>query len=261
MKTSTTAALSLAALLCACTPREAAVRPAPAGTAPTPSAPSAAPQTGQHARALDRPVARRLSARYLLHLPREYGRDPARRWPLILYLHGGSLRGTDVDTVRVWGVPRVAERDPDFPFIVVSPQAAPGTLWTDTELLGALLDEVIATHAVDTARVYLTGHSMGGNGAWYLAYMYPERFAAIVPMSGPANPWWAGRLRGMPVWVFHGAKDAVVPIRESEEMVRALREAGNTGVRYTALPDGDHGLLDLYETHREIYDWLLQHRR
>ncbi|HEV2733916.1 MAG TPA: alpha/beta fold hydrolase [Longimicrobiaceae bacterium] len=259
MKTFALAALSLAALLCACTPREAAVRPAPAGAAPT--AASAAPQTGQHARTLDRPVARRLSARYLLHLPREYGRDPARRWPVILYLHGGSLRGTDVDTVRVWGVPRVAERDPDFPFIVVSPQAAPGTLWTDTELLDALLGEVIATHAVDTARVYLTGHSMGGNGAWYLAYMHPERFAAVVPMSGPANPWWAGRLRGMPVWVFHGAKDAVVPIRESEEMVRALREAGNTGVRYTALPDRDHGLLDLYETHREIYDWLLQHRR
>ena len=257
MKTTPLALLSLAAALCACAPREAAVRPA---AGPAPSATSAA-RTGQHARALDREVTRRLSARYLLHLPREYGRDPARRWPLILYLHGGSLRGADVDTVRAWGVPRVAERDPDFPFIVVSPQAPAGTLWTDTELLVGLLDEVAATHAVDTTRVYLTGHSMGGNGAWYLAYMHPERFAAVVSMSGPANPWWAGRLRATPAWVFHGAKDEIVPIRESEEMVRALREAGNPEVRFSALPDRGHGLLDLYERDRTIYDWLLTHRR
>lgn len=257
MRTPGVLALALAAALCGC------ARPAPP-PGPGPDGADAVREdvrTGQHARTLDTTVAKRLSARYLLHLPRDYGREPGRRWPLILYLHGGSLRGTDVDTVRVWGVPRVAERDPDFPFVVVSPQAAPGTLWTDTELLAALLDEVAARYAVDTTRVYLTGHSMGGNGAWYLAYAHPERFAAVVPMSAPANPWWATRLRDVPVWVFHGARDSVVPLRESEAMVKALREEGNRRVRLTVLPERGHGLLDLYGENREIYDWLLRHRR
>lgn len=90
-------------------------------------------------------------------------------------------------------LPALVERDPAFPFVVVSPQTAAGTLWTDTALLAALLDEVSSRYAVDASRVYLTGHSMGGNGAWFLAYTHPERFAAVAPMSGPANPWWASR--------------------------------------------------------------------
>lgn len=219
-------------------------------------------RTGQHAQAFDTTALKRLSARYLLHLPRDYGREPGKRWPLILYLHGGSRRGTEIDSVRVWGLPKLVERDPSFPFIVVSPQAGPGTLWTDTDLLEALLDEVAARYAVDTTRIYLTGHSMGGNGTWYLAYMHPERFAAIAPMSGPANPWWATRLRNMPVWIFHGVQDSIVPIRESEEMVRALREGGNQQVRFNFLPDCEHGLLDLYEdAESELYKWFLQHQR
>lgn len=234
---------------------------APAGTTERAASHSGV-RAGHYQQALDTTAVKRLSARYLLHLPRDYGRDPSRRWPLILYLHGGSRRGADLDSVRVWGLPKLVEQDPSFPFIVVSPQAAPGTLWTDTDLLAALLDEVAARYAVDRTRVYLTGHSMGGNGTWYLAYAHPERFAAIAPMSGPANPWWAARLRAMPTWVFHGAQDSIVPIHESEDMVRALREEGNQRVRFTALPDREHGLLDLYEDPgSELYTWFLQHRR
>lgn len=220
------------------------------------------PHAGQHAQTFDTSVVKRRSARYLLHLPKDYGQQPDKRWPLILYLHGGSLRGANVDSVRVWGLPKLVEQDPTFPFIVISPQAAAGALWTDTDLLIGLLDEVIARYRVDTTRVYLTGHSMGGNGAWYLAYMHPDRFAAIAPMSAPANPWWATRLHNMPTWVFHGVQDSIVPIRESEEMVRTLRQRGNQQVRFTALPEREHGLLDLYEnSQNELYGWFLRHRR
>ncbi|MFL5357561.1 hypothetical protein [Archangium sp.] len=103
----------------------------------------------QSAQRLERRVVRTLKARYLLHLPKDYGVEPGKRWPLILYLHGGSLRGEDVERVRVWGVPQLAEKDPAFPFIVVAPQAPAGTLWTDTELLVSLLDEVSRRYAVD----------------------------------------------------------------------------------------------------------------
>ncbi len=81
-------------------------------------------------------------------------------------------------------------------------------------------------------------------------------------MSGPANPCWATRLRDLPVWVFHGAQDTVVPIRESEEMVHSLREAGNSRVRFSILPERGHGLLELYERRDfELYAWFLEQRR
>lgn len=237
---------------------------APLASTPPPVAERApAARTGQHADTLETRLVRPVSLRYLLHLPRDYGQDTTRRWPLILYLHGGSLRGESVDTVRVWGLPRRADREPDLPFIVVSPQTPRGTLWTDTEALVALLDHVAARHAVDPDRVYLTGHSMGGNGAWYLAYRHPERFAAIAPMSAPANPWWAGRLAATPTWVFHGAQDSVVPLRESEEMVGALRRQGNERVRFSVLPHEGHGIVGIYEEAqgRALLDWFLEHRR
>jgi predicted peptidase len=233
---------------------------APPGLAPEPPSGSAQIQPGtQRAQHLVREVVRRLEARYLLHLPRDYGTEPGKRWPLILYLHGGSLRGDDVEQVRKWGVPRRAEEDPAFPFIVVTPQAPAGTLWTDVELLIALLDEVGSRYAVDPERVYLTGHSMGGNGTWFLAYMHPERFAAIAPMSAPANPWWATRLASVPTLVFHGANDEVVPLRASQEMVEALQARG-APVTFHVLPGRDHGILAVYED-PSLYTWLLQHRR
>ena len=77
----------------------------------------------------------------------------------------------------------------------------------------ALLDEVMNKYAVDASRVYLTGHSMGGFGTWYLAYKHPEKFAAIAPMSAPmVITAWASRLKEMPIWVFHGEKDELVPV-------------------------------------------------
>jgi predicted peptidase len=124
---------------------------------------------------------------YLLFLPADYQKKIETRWPMILYLHGGSLRGTDVESVRTLGLPHKLETDPNFPFIVVSPQCPPGEIWTDVEALGALLDRVQADYRIDSDRVYVTGHSMGGRGALYLAYRQPKRFAAVVALS-PLSP-------------------------------------------------------------------------
>ncbi|MGA9993917.1 MAG: alpha/beta fold hydrolase [Pyrinomonadaceae bacterium] len=216
---------------------------------------------GQHAHRLKRRISRTVGAQYLLFLPEEYGRDRHRRWPLIMYLHGGSRRGNDIEKVREYGLPALVEKDRSFPFIVVSPQCPEGEIWTDTETLIAILDEVSKHYAVDVSRVYLTGHSMGGRGTWYLAYKHPERFAAIAPMSGgPVIETWAARLKEMPVWVFHGAKDDLVPLSESETMVKALQALGNRRVKLTVYPDRDHFILDTYEN-MELYTWFSQHQK
>lgn len=217
--------------------------------------------TGQHAHKLKRRTVKTVGAQYLLFLPEEYGRDRRKLWPLIMYLHGGSRRGSEIEKVREYGLPALVEKDRAFPFIVVSPQCPEGEIWTDTDTLIAILDEVSKRYAVDASRVYLTGHSMGGRGTWYLAYKHPERFAAIAPMSGgPVIEAWAARLREMPVWVFHGAKDDLVPLGESETMVKALQSLGNREVKFTFYPDRDHFILDTYEN-MELYTWFSQHRR
>jgi predicted peptidase len=176
-----------------------------------------------------------------------------------MYLHGGSRRGDDIEKLRNvgWGLPAVVENDVFFPFVVLSPQCPEGEIWTDSEALAALLDEIIQKYSIDSKRVYLTGHSMGGRGTWYLAYKYPERFAAIAPMSGASDITWAQRLKHMPIWAFHGRDDQTVPISETEAMVRALRVTGNV-VRFTQLTGRGHDILDIYKD-QELYRWFLKH--
>jgi predicted peptidase len=133
---------------------------------------------GQHPQEFEGTITRSVRITYLLFIPDGYHDGEPKRWPLIMYLHGGSRRGDDIEKLREpgFGLTALVEKDKSFPFIVLSPQCPEGEYWTDTEALIALLDEVEKTYAVDPARVYLTGHSMGGFGTWYLAYKHPERF-------------------------------------------------------------------------------------
>ncbi|MBN1568333.1 MAG: alpha/beta fold hydrolase [Acidobacteria bacterium] len=112
--------------------------------------------------------------------------------PLILFLHGGSGRRDDISLVSRYGPPAVIKKRPDFAFVVLSQQCPKGEIWTDTDLLIALLDDVISKYRIDPDRIYLTGISLGGRGVWYLAYKHPDRFAAIVPICAWAqNTDWA----------------------------------------------------------------------
>ncbi|HEV2883249.1 MAG TPA: prolyl oligopeptidase family serine peptidase, partial [Pyrinomonadaceae bacterium] len=126
--------------------------------------------------------------------------------------------------------------------------------------LTRLIDDFTSKNAIDPGRIYLTGHSMGARGTWTLAAHHPEQFAAIVPVAdGPQDLSLATRLKNVPVWTFHGTKDDLAPFERTEQFVKALQQNGGQ-VKFTPLPDRDHFILDVYEN-REIYDWLLQHKR
>lgn len=206
-----------------------------------------------------RRVTRTVSSRYLLYLPAAYRQNRRQRWPLLLFLHGAGERGSDLTQVKKHGPPKFLDERPDFPFIVVSPQCPAGEWW-DTTVLSALLDEIIAKYRVDEDRVYVTGLSMGGFGTWMLASCEPWRFAALVPICGGGNPLLAHKIKHLPIWVFHGAKDPVVPLARSEEMVAALRALG-ANVRFTVYPDAGHDSWTETYNNPALYDWLLQQRR
>jgi predicted peptidase len=212
----------------------------------------------QQPKHFEKEITVKVMANYLLYLPEGYGKDD-KAWPLMLFLHGAGESGNDLQKVKKHGPPKLLEAKKDFPFIVVSPQS-PGRGW-DPATLNALLDEVMAKYKVDKDRVYLTGLSMGGFGTWTLAAAHPERFAALVPICGGGNPADARKLKDLPIWVFHGAKDRVVPPNRSEEMVRALKDAGAENVKFTLYPDADHDSWTETYNNPELYEWLLKQKR
>jgi predicted peptidase len=208
----------------------------------------------------DASLTHRVHVSYLLFLPASYATTPETHWPLILYLHGGSLRGDDVERLKTLGLPHKLESEPDFPFVVVSPQCPAGEIWTDAEAVDALLRQVIHDCRIDPNRVYVTGHSMGGRGALYFAYRLPSRFAAVLALS-PLSPItaWAGTLAKVPLWLVHGSRDSLAPIADTKELVQAVEREGGRP-RFDTLTDRDHFILDVYER-RDIYQWLLQQKR
>jgi predicted peptidase len=205
---------------------------------------------------------------YLLFLPKGYDAKAEKRWPMILFLHGAGERGTNVWKVAVHGPPKNVATHPDFPFIVVSPQCPEHQVWSKDVLL-ALVDDITATYAVDTKRIYLTGLSMGGYGTWELALAHPEKFAAIVPICGGGqtisvllvSPDKASALRTLGVWAFHGGKDPVVPLAESQRMVDALKKANVEDVKLTVYPEAGHDSWTVTYNNPELYEWLLKHER
>jgi len=206
-----------------------------------------------------------LTANYLLFLPQGYISSSEKRWPLILFLHGSGERGANVWLVAKHGPPKIVRQNPSLPFIIVSPQCHSGTIWSD-DLLLALLDDVEKKYAVDTHRVYLTGLSMGGFGTWELGLSHPDLFAAIAPCCGGGNfitPLLAdkSKLTNLPIWAFHGGKDPVVPVEESEHMVNYMKKLGVKEVKLTIYPDAQHDCWTQTYANPELFDWFLKHSR
>lgn len=195
---------------------------------------------------------------YLLYLPENYNGNDG-KFPLVLFLHGAGERGSNIEKVKVHGIPKHIDQGEKFPFIAVSPQCPELERW-QPELLNTLLDEIIDNYRVDESRVYVTGISMGGYGTWALAMEYPERFAAIAPVCGGGDSTKVCRIQNIPVWDFHGKKDNVVPIEESERLVRELKKCGGN-VRFTVYPDAGHDSWTETYKNKELYDWLLSQKR
>lgn len=222
------------------------------------SSTSAAQPKAPSAVDFQRTVSTSVSGQYLIHLPDGY-HEGEERWPLLLFLHGSGERGTDIQRVAIHGPLKRIREGADLPFVIVAPQVPDGQRWT-AERLDAVMADVREKYKIDENRMYLTGLSMGGYGAWDYAMSRPGLFAAVAPICGGGQAHFACVLRDTPVWAFHGAKDTVVPVERTREIVRVL-ERCEANVRYTEYPDAGHdSWTDTYEN-PDLYDWFLQQSR
>jgi predicted peptidase len=212
---------------------------------------------GQHRENLS--VVVPVTIHYLESLPEGYNADEAKRWPLVIFLHGSGERGTDLQKVAKHGPPKLVEAGRAFPFILLSPQC-PLNQWYDLAALDLWLDQVVRKYRVDADRIYLTGLSMGGYGTWGWALRSPERFAAIVPVCGGGEPGQGAKLKSLPVWAFHGAKDPTVPVARTEEMIAAIKTAGGEP-RVTIYPEAVHDSWTETYANDEVFTWMLAQKR
>jgi len=205
--------------------------------------------------------------RYQVYVPADF--TSAKAWPVIVYLHGGGAQGLDALLPTVGGLANdIRAHREAFPTIALFPQASPTARWSQAdmqELVLRELDQTITEFHGDPARIYLAGYSMGGVGAYRMAYRWPQKFAALIVVAGRVEPSTARgqtvseadrrlypylsdkdpfaalarQIKSVPTWLFHGDADESVPVEQSRRMAAALQKVA-TFVRYTEYYRGIH---------------------
>lgn len=180
--------------------------------------------------------------------------------PIILFLHGKSLSGTNLNRVKRYGVIRAIENGKEIPAIVVAPQVSSGP-WNPDKLL-KLLEYVQSNYNTDLSRVYVCGMSLGGYGTFDFAGKYPDKITAAVAICGGGNPKEACNLATLPLWVIHGNRDYIVPISESKKMVKAIQTCKpDANLTFTIVKGGNHGSVEHFFREDKIYHWMLSQRK
>jgi len=205
---------------------------------------------------------------YRLLIPENYNEDTP--YPLVLCLHGGAGYGTDnyrqfEGSLFAKMLSRPENRE-KYPAFILVPQCPPGSSWggiADLPTVDALVLETIRSveneFSIDENRLYVTGHSLGGYGAWYFIGKNPDKFAAAIPVSGEGDTNLAPYMLNVAIWAFHGANDRNVPVSGSRAIIEAIRNGGGDP-RYTESPDGGHGW-KIVEDNPDVLDWLFSQKR
>jgi predicted peptidase len=217
--------------------------------------------------------AKNESLPYRLFVPQNY--DAKKKYPLVVYLHGGGGVGEDnlkqIDGGNGYLVDLFtgSETQARYPSLVVAPQAPESEGWINSDLMTPtrqlrlvyeLIGEIGKSYSVDRSRVYVAGQSMGGLGSFAIIAEYPQTFAAGVPLCGGGDESKVAGLINTPIWTFHGAKDEAVPVERSRRMIAAMKKAGGRP-HYTEYPDGDHVIWPRVVKEPELLPWLFKQRR
>jgi len=185
---------------------------------------------------------------------------PSGKLPLVIALHGGggktmSLQEQLLRSSKVKGLALAELAGKDL--ILLEPNSSDS--W-EADTLDRMLDYVLDTYGeIDKSRVYVMGHSMGGNGAWSWILQSADRFAAAAPcgFGGGASPDGIEKLVNLPIWGMVGGDDGN-NVAAIQSMVENLRAAGNPHVKHTAFPGANHakGNAAVFSS-VELIDWML----
>jgi len=217
--------------------------------------------------------SRREMLPYRLFIPQGY--DKRKKYPLVLWLHGGAGRGNDNlkqissgNTIgsHVWTLPENQSKNPCF---VVAPQCPNNELWATLDtakpteqmrLVLGLLQNLQRVFSLDAQRLYVAGQSMGGFGTWSVISQRPDTFAAAIPVCGGGDESEAPKFIKMSIWAFHGEKDEAVSVERSRKMIDAIRQAGGMP-KYTEYKDADHVIWDRVFSEPELLSWVFAQNR
>ncbi|MEY3175992.1 MAG: hypothetical protein RLZZ436_3906 [Planctomycetota bacterium] len=207
--------------------------------------------------------------------------EPGRRYPLVVFLHGAGERGSDNALQLLYfptqmAQPRWRNR---FPCYILAPQCRSDRKWMEVDwsrkedpvmpedispqlaAVQQMLETTLQEEAVDTSRIYLTGLSMGGFGSFDFAIRNPNRFAAVAPICGAADPSKIAAVKHLPIWVAHGDQDQAVPVERSRSAVKALREAGGQPI-YIEFPGvGHNSWTPSYEDYDGLVPWMFRQQQ
>jgi predicted peptidase len=204
------------------------------------------------------------------------GHRDGKKYPLVLWLHGGGGRGSDnrrqlaegnATGATIWARP---ENQARFPSFVLAPQCPPHQMWTTIgadvriadplRLVVKLLEQLSKEFRIDASRLYVAGQSMGGFAAWALVTEHPRLFAAAVPVCGGGNEQRASHAAAVAVWAFHGELDRAVSVRRSRGMIAAIERAGGRP-RYTEYKGAGHVVWDRAFGEPELLPWVFAQER
>jgi len=203
---------------------------------------------------------------YLLYTPEDY--DENQQYPFILFMHGAGEIGPRLDILKDQVIPKLIEDGEDYPFIIASPQLNYGQFWDEEpDLVANFIVQLQSEFPIDPDRIYITGLSLGGSGAWHFALAYPEVPAAVVSMAGfynygsDAAPSNICDVASIPFWVVHGGQDEIVPLAWEQSLVDALTECGGEA-QFTIYPDANHDqTFERGFAEPALYAWLLEQHR
>lgn len=209
---------------------------------------------------------------YRLFIPENY--DRRKKYPLVLYLHGGGGRGNDnlkqIEGGNGYLIDLFTGKDTQskFPSFVVAPQSPMEEGWIEDDsitptrqlrLVFELIGDLQRTYSLDPDRLYVSGQSMGGFGTFAIVSEHPRLFAAAVSVCGGGDESKAARFKSTPVWAFHGEKDEAVNVERSRKMIAAIKKAGGLA-RYTEYAGEGHIIWARVVKEPELLPWLFGHR-
>lgn len=221
---------------------------------------------------------------YRVLLPENY--DASKKYPLVFFLHGAGERGNDNEAQLTHGAKLFLREDvrKNFPAIVAFPQCPRESYWSNVDmprdssgkrsfvfkedgaptpamvLAQGLVKDLMQKYPIEKKQVYVGGLSMGGMGTFEIVRRNPKVFAAAFPICGGANPATADKLKKVNWWIFHGAKDDVVPQAHSDAMAEALKKL-NASVKYTVYPEANHNSWDNAFAEPGLLSWLFSNKK